>query len=880
MTTEIDGQSQECQPVSLINNSINRIKYSTEESSYPTAASVPFPDGAIPYQQQIDLMDTLLKSLDLARQTRTLSCKSSSSCPMFFLESPTGTGKSLSLACAALAWLRYVEQHDLRIESASFTQTESDKTTGIDWLDDWVPQEQQDKHFQLQKARETAAIARRKLTQELSRIRSSFVDCADKTRRYERRQNLLRNSIAMTSKSLKRRRICTEVVKSDHINTDELCLNDYKSDEENGTVNVRFPSVETQINGSDESGRAAGQLLLGSSLDGSEVETNKINRWVPHDVKVSTKVTVANVLPGSGVRKIIYAARTHSQLSQFISELKRTKWGSSIRVIALGGRKTLCGNRSINKKSESVVNEMCLDFQKGKSTETGTDKPKLKKPASSSCCPLVASRDAVDMLALHILAYPADIEETAKIGEATQTCSYYATRTALQAAEVVVLPYSMLLSKHTRSAIGLSLKESLVIVDEAHNLPEAIRSIHSCRVTLQTIQLAHDQLKNYVTKYANRLAGRNIFYLGQIKRILDSFSKHLKHSSNAGSELKKKMETISNFLFSCKLGNINLFKILRYLECSRLAQKLIGFAKAEQDQLVQENDQVALTARIGISKHVSAMSVVQAFLEKLSGKGDEGKIVTEWPSDNELACSSSVRDASIQYVLLNPASFFNDVVTEAHAVAMVGGTLKPFAHVAAELLGNDHPIVVDAIKADSNLTLMPSSASSSYISPSFTAFTCDHVVSPSNVFLQCFSEGPTGKIFDFRHQSRFSQELCDELGQCILDICDVTPNGVVVFLPSYSYEDFLLRRWKESGLWTKLDRVKKIHREPKNSQEVELSLRTYSQNALAGTGAVLFAVVGGKMSEGINFANEMARCVVVIGLVCTRKRVLSYPLIS
>jgi len=83
-------------------------------------------------------------------------------------------------------------------------------------------------------------------------------------------------------------------------------------------------------------------------------------------------------------------------------------------------------------------------------------------------------------------------------------------------------------------------------------------------------------------------------------------------------------------------------------------------------------------------------------------------------------------------------------------------------------------------------------------------------------------------------------------------------------LPSYSYEASLVRRWKKTGTWEQLQASKKVHREPKSSQHVEASLQSYARDAVKG--ALLLSVVGGKMSEGINFSNDMARCVVVVGL--------------
>lgn len=53
--------------------------------------------------------------------------------------------------------------------------------------------------------------------------------------------------------------------------------------------------------------------------------------------------------------------------------------------------------------------------------------------------------------------------------------------------QLVVMPYAALLSRETREAMGVRLEGAVVVVDEAHNIVEAINSVHSKRVVLSEV---------------------------------------------------------------------------------------------------------------------------------------------------------------------------------------------------------------------------------------------------------------------------------------------------------------------------------------------------------------------------------------------------------
>jgi len=103
------------------------------------------------------------------------------------------------------------------------------------------------------------------------------------------------------------------------------------------------------------------------------------------------------------------------------------------------------------------------------------------------------------------------------------------------------------------------------------------------------------------------------------------------------------------------------------------------------------------------------------------------------------------------------------------------------------------------------------------------------------------------------------------------------PEGIVVFFSSFEYEGQVYDSWKKSGILERIMRKKRIFREPRSNSDVELILKEYKEtidglssdtkeDGVRHNGAVLLAVVGGKISEGINFSDGMGRCIVMVGL--------------
>ncbi|KAK3643830.1 ATP-dependent DNA helicase chl1 [Elasticomyces elasticus] len=679
-------------------------------------------------------------------------------------ESPTGTGKSLSLICSSLTWLR---EHRRKIFENTLAAIEVDDDEPA-WM---------------------AEYAKETRRRDMRRMRDEFESRLTAVREKERK---IKERHARGEPFRKKRKVGDSSVTSAS-DDDQFVLDDYDSDDDG-----KKPTKPQQSDYSAETTKLMEKLgMLQQQQNGDELE----------DV---------NEL------KVFFCSRTHSQLSQFVGELQRVvlppgmppelgktdkETSEAVKQLSLGSRQNLCINPKVNRlSSQTAINERCVELQQ---SSTVTEHK----------CPFLPNKDNEDQVLDfrdHALAKIRDIEELAEVGTRLGICPYYASRTAIGAAEIVTLPYPLLLQKTARDALGISLKGHVVIIDEAHNLMGAIESTYSTRISEAQLKRARESLMVYLQKFRNRLKGSNRLYVTQVVRAIDSMLLYvggLEGVRTEGGTLQPEQ------LLSGKgVDQINLAKLVRYISDSKLARKVEGYVShlAKLQKAGEHNE-----------PDVPTLTHVQSFLATLMNPSKEGRFFWSREGDNLL----------IRYMLLDPSEHFRDIVNDARAVILAGGTMSPMD--------------------DYRQQLFP------YLPDLFT-FSCGHLIPPSNLLVRTVASDEVGQV-EFSFKAR-SNAMMSRIGKALLELAQYVHGGMVVFFPSYGVLDQVAACWRSNAMLARIEAAKQIFWDSR-TESAEVTFKAYSQAVkLNSNGAILFSVIGGKLSEGINFANELGRCVVVVGL--------------
>ena len=115
-------------------------------------------------------------------------------------------------------------------------------------------------------------------------------------------------------------------------------------------------------------------------------------------------------------------------------------------------------------------------------------------------------------------------------------------------------------------------------------------------------------------------------------------------------------------------------------------------------------------------------------------------------------------------------------------------------------------------------------------------------------------------------QTRNDPSNVRNYGNLLTEFAKITPDGIVVFFPSYLYMESIISMWQSMGVLDTVWQYKLILVETPDAQETSLALETYRTACSNGRGAVLLCVARGKVSEGIDFDHHYGRTVLCIGV--------------
>ncbi|KAJ2567550.1 ATP-dependent DNA helicase chl1 [Coemansia sp. RSA 1822] len=750
----------------------------TEETRLATpqsAAEFSFPIST-PYGIQVEFMQRLFETLERGE--------------FGIFESPTGTGKSLSIICGSLTWLAH---HHARAPST----TDDNDDDRPSWVRDY-------ERKQRESIADPQALAREKYKKWVQRVRRN-----ESTEQRERKQNARRMG-AVRAKACKR----GSETESPHDSDDEVVA-EYHSGGENDAM------------GDGEYSESVRKLL----------KARANNRVVEDSDVDSDEDTDQDAEPEEpSINKIFYASRTHSQLQQFIAEIKRTKFGHATPCVTLGSRMQLCTNDEVRSgcTSSAMLNERCLELQQSGRTKR--------------CGQLPVQRTPMLDLKDHAHTHAMDIEDLVVQARKLSVCAYYGARAAVQQAHVVALPYNMLLSRSAREALGVSLAGSVVIVDEAHNLVDTILATHSALLDVRCVTMLLDLVQRYFKKYWPRLRGSNVVHIRRTIALLRALDKYMRaFGATEDGATPVVVKGVNEFLHDAHADHINVFTIDRYLRESNIGRKLNMFAD-RQTHSTNDAKRPRAQGAAPQASEIAPASAVAALEAFIAGVGSPDR------TGARIVVRNGTHGVELSYVLLDPSEAFGDLRREARAVVLAGGTMTPATDVVEQLLPRFGRLSRDMCSPAELKKLDPDQVQ---------LFSWSHVVSPSHICALVIESGPTNSPLRFAFQDQQNTARIRECGQALAALCNVIPGGIVVFFPSYALLSKMLLVWRENGIIERIARRKPVVTEDAHKDV----LSEYVEHVRGQSGgAVLLSVVGGRLSEGINFSDELGRAVVMVGV--------------
>jgi DNA excision repair protein ERCC-2 len=447
----------------------------------------------------------------------------------------------------------------------------------------------------------------------------------------------------------------------------------------------------------------------------------------------------------------------------------------------------------------------------------------------------------------YILQSPRHVFETVEKSKTFGVCAWQTCRSAVKDCDILVCDYNHVFAEQVREnslpSMGISLQNSIIIVDEAHNLPDRIRMSMERVITPIIVRNASMELEEFMGSVENTAmrnsAGSNptqllddinwTFEVIKLFRFkMANYFRNLHEKINQDEELLIKIDDFTKLIHSAcddyegisgqmKLDSDDDFTVKPPTQnrLERLVQTLSQVSvEVEDDEDSSEPDAHRIAY---IIESIIRFGNTSALCMVFSPKGKEGKITTH---------------------LLDPGVLSGPLFARTAGSILMSGTLYPPAMYA------------DILALPKSLT-----SKTSYVSP-FAGERRPVLIA---------------RDVTTKYTER-SENMWNKMRAHIQALIDGSEGHVAVFSPSYRLMEEILgevffkgvTKVVESRDWSK-DDIDRVVSKLKNERKI-------------GNRVLLCGVFGARLSEGIDYDDGVLGSVVCIGIPNPPPSVLSNSL--
>ncbi len=497
----------------------------------------------------------------------------------------------------------------------------------------------------------------------------------------------------------------------------------------------------------------------------------------------------------SSGKKVLYLTRTNSQQDQVMRELRAIKDAdrSAIYGVALQGRAHMC---PLAMSDEELRHGTADELAKVCSV-----RKKKVRDGDEKACPYYARtlEFSMEKLRKWVLERSPDAGTFIRYCLENGICPYEANRALIPGALMVSAPYIYFFEPGIRRALltwmGVSIDELIVIVDEAHNLPEYARELVSADMSLRSLANAAGEVERFGNpEVLNGIAVSDVIDVMK-SAILTMEEEYIPDGEEDSFVPEKALEEhiMGELGINSRKMELMAMNLMNFGDIIREKKKEEG--KLPRSYIYVLGDFLAFWMSLEASEYI-----------KLVKTDKDG------------------RNARLEAYCMD-ASVATDVLNMTHASIHMSGTLEPLEEYR-DTIGLSFDTGMKTAK---------------------TPF-------PPDNRLVLYSPAATTRYEDVR-KNPANISVLEEMAK---DIAGIPDRNVAVFFPSFALMDRFMADGWHMGLG------KKVFIEEKGMPGKDLMKRV--EHFRRQKGAVLMGVMGGRISEGIDFPAESLEIVVMIGI--------------